>query len=429
MKTPQILAIAKREIKALVLTKAFLIMTLMFPLIFVVMGGIQAVFMTYEDDDVDNIVFVDGTGELEHALTAELNERDWVESGKIAFTFVDGTTVDKEEYIKLRSEDLHNASLTGIVFLPADIREDEDKKAEYHSLVPGNMTMVGRLQGVINAVLIDQYFSTLNISDDQLRYARTNVSLASLKVDESGHSEEESIIGPLILAFVLTMLLYLGLLVNGATLMRAVTEEKNNRIVELLLSSVAPQELMAGKIVGAAGAAILQMMIWLSPIVVLTILGGGASSQLPLPENIDLSIPISMVLYFLLNFVIGMLTYLAMFAAVGSLFDNEQDAQQGMWPVMLLIMIPFFIAYSMGADPGNSLAEIASMVPFASIMIMPARMILIDVPLWQLGTAIIVNIATLWFMVLLSGRIYRASVLATGSKLSLKRVWKLMTTA
>lgn len=425
MKFPQILAIAKRELKSLVLTKAFLIMTLMFPLIFVAMGGIQAVFMTYEDDDVEHLVFVDATGELQDQLMAELATRSWVESGKVKCQWIDGRSLDNAEYVKERSDDLFDESLTGIVFLPEDI--EQTKKAEYHSLVPGNMTMIRRIESAVNAVLVDRYFSSLNISEEQLSYARSDVDVAPLKVDETGNSEEESILGPMILAFVLTMLLYLGLLVNGATLMRAVTEEKNNRIVELLLSSVAPQELMAGKILGAAGAAILQMLIWLSPMMALAALGGGASEDLPLPLDVDLSIPVSMVAYFLLNFVIGMLTYLAMFAAVGSLFDNEQDAQQGMWPVMLLIMIPFFIAYSMGADPGNSLAEIASLIPFASIMIMPARMILIDVPVWQLAAAIVINIATLACMVMLSGRIYRASVLATGVKLSPKRIWQLMT--
>jgi ABC-2 type transport system permease protein len=153
------------------------------------------------------------------------------------------------------------------------------------------------------------------------------------------------------------------------------------------------------------------MAIWLSPIMLLI-----STSFFMLPPEFTLSITPATLFYFLLNFFIGLVTFLGLFASIGAIFDNDQDAQSGIWPVMMLIIIPFFISFSMTNNPENSLATISSMFPFASIIVMPARMTLIAVPVWQLILSIVVNLAVILAIFPIAGKIYRIGILMTGKK-------------
>jgi len=193
--------------------------------------------------------------------------------------------------------------------------------------------------------------------------------------------------------------------------MRSVVEEKNNRIVEVILSSVNSQDLMTGKIIGSAITGLLQMTIWMTPLILLI-----STSIFMMPEEFALQIDLSLILYFLFNFFVGLITFLGLFATVGSIFDNDQDAQSGIWPIMMLIMIPFFIAIAIQQNPNNSVGLIASMFPFASIIVMPAKITLIDVPQWQIIISILVNIFTMFSIFTLAGKVYRVGILSTGKK-------------
>jgi len=197
----------------------------------------------------------------------------------------------------------------------------------------------------------------------------------------------------------------------GTMLMQSVIEEKSNRIVEVLLSSVKSKELMTGKILGSAITGILQMAIWLSPIIIVALTG-----WITLPFELVFNLSAFQVCYFLINFFVGLIIFLGLFAAVASIFDNVQDTQSAMFPLIMLIMIPFFITFSMMKNPTNSLAKIASMFPFASVMVMPARMALIDVPVWQFLVSFSVNILTLILIFPIAGKIYRIGILKTGKK-------------
>jgi ABC-2 type transport system permease protein len=207
----------------------------------------------------------------------------------------------------------------------------------------------------------------------------------------------------------------------AAPAMAAVNEEKVSRVVEVVLSSVSTAELMAGKIIGSAIAGFAQMFIWLIPVVLIT------SGSLPLIvalSELNIQLDISMLAYFLLNYLIGVLTFLSIFSAFGAMFDTPQDAQSSMFPVMLLIVVPFFLAFSVVNNPTSMLGVVGSMLPFFAILVMPARMVLIDVPLWQFALAVLVNLATLYFVVLLCGKIYRFTILMTGKQPSWKEIYK-----
>jgi ABC-2 type transport system permease protein len=141
-------------------------------------------------------------------------------------------------------------------------------------------------------------------------------------------------------------------------------------------------------------------------------------------NTLDFDIGLFNILYFLLNYLMGLLIFLSIFAAFGAMFDTPQDAQSSMMPVMMLIIIPFVLAFSMLRNPANGLAEVSSMLPFATILVMPARMTLIDVPMWQLGVAFVVNLLTFYVCIRSGAKIYRITILMTGKRPGWKEIYK-----
>jgi ABC-2 type transport system permease protein len=168
---------------------------------------------------------------------------------------------------------------------------------------------------------------------------------------------------------------------------------------------------MTGKILGTGITGAAQMFIWLSPVIVVI-----TTSVFTLPQDFNLKIDLGMIVYFLINYFIGLLTFLGLFASVGAIFDNDQDAQSGIWPVMMLIMIPFFIAITAQNNPDSALIQITSLLPFTSIIVMPARMTLVEIPILELLLAILINTATFIGIFILAGKIYRVGILRTGKK-------------
>ncbi len=403
------LAVIKREIKAQIMSKAFIIMTILMPLLWFGFIGMQALFASFEGSGKVNLVIVTESEQISSSLQQELAEKDFVQSGqyKIDYQVKPGSEFDA--YHESLKQDLLGDKITGLILLPDSIRYD--KEGFYISSNPTNFNVISRIERSVNKVLNDQYFADKNVNSEDLAYARQNVDLEGVRETEEGSQVEGA--GNLVLAGIFTMLLYISLLVIGQTLMMAVNEEKNNKVIEILLSSVNSKELMAGKIVGTALTGLTQMLIWVLPMAIISMGSFGLAASL---ADINLNLDFGKLAYFFLNYVIGLVMYLSLFAAMGSIFENQQDAQSGIWPVMLLVIVPFFMAFTMIRDPANIIAEVFSMVPFTSIMIMPARMTLIDVPIWQFAVAVGANVVTLYFVVLMAAKIYRVGILISGKR-------------
>lgn len=271
----------------------------------------------------------------------------------------------------------------------------------------------------INRAVVEDYFQALDIGQEAISFARTNVQVEGVRITREGSDSASG--GNLVVAFGFTFLIYLSLLTMGPAVMAAVNEEKTNRIVEVLLSAVSPGELMYGKVIGTAITGLVQMAIWISPVIIFSLMSLPALAMM---NTLEFQLDLFDITYFLLNYLMGLLAFLGIFAAFGAMFDTPQDAQGSMMPVMMLIIVPFLLAFSMARNPANSLAEVSSMLPFATIMVMPARMALIDVPLWQVAVAFAVNLATIWLCIRGSARIYRITILMTGKRPGWSEIWK-----
>ncbi|MFC2085356.1 ABC transporter permease [Bacteroidota bacterium] len=402
------LAIIKRELREKLMSKAFIIMTILLPVFMFGIIGVQTLLFTYKGDSGTRVEILTEEDELLFKIESELSERDFVKSGNyiIIYNSIDSGSV--ENYINEKKENLIEEKLDGIIFIPTSAKED--KGVRYYSKTPSNRTIPEKLDGPINKVLVEEYFKDKNISENELSYARMGIDIKGFKVTKDEKIEEEGF-GNLILSYLFTFLLYISLLMMGQMTMQSVQEEKNSRIVEVLLSSVSSKELMAGKVLGSAITGSFQMAIWLLPVLVVI-----STTWFVLPSEVTFDITLFHIIYFLFNFFLGLIIFLGLFATVGSIFENTQEAQSGMWPIMLLIMIPFFISLSMMRNPTNPIAEISSLLPFATIIVMPGRITIVEVPVWQLIFSVALNIITIYTIFMLAGKIYRVGILRTGKK-------------
>jgi len=406
MLNKRVFAIIKRELREKLLSKTFIFMTILFPALMFGMIGIQVLLRS--DEGKSYITLITETQALTEAFQKDLLTSDAVKEGKIEFSFYSMNKDELTNFLEKKKQELLDGKITGVVYIPSSALKD--KRIEYYSKTPTNMTLSRRLEGPINKVLIDSYFSNRALSIEELDFARKGIDFEGFKVSAEENVKEEGY-GNIVLSYIFSFLLYISLLMTGSMMLQSVIEEKSNRIVEVILSSVSSNELMAGKVLGSGITALIQMAIWLSPIVMVI-----STSWFALPQDLTFSITINHILYLMANFALGLLTFLGLFAMVGSIFDNPQDAQSGMWPIMLLIIFPFLVAMSMMENPNSPIANIAALLPFASIMIMPVKMAVVDVPLWQLILCLVINAATLFAIFPVAGKIYRVGILRTGKK-------------
>lgn len=402
------LAVIKRELKEKLFSKTFILMTLLIPIFMFGILALQTFIMGFEGDKETKLKIVTESEDLTQNMQKGFEGLDIMKNKYYTVNF---ETVQKggfKDYLNKQKKDLINEKINGIVFISDSAKNT--KKIEYYSKNPNNNTVFNKLKNPINKVLISMYFIDKKLSDKDINYAKEGIDFNSFRVSKDEKVEEEGY-GNLIVAFLFTFLLYMSMIFSGTQIMRSVIEEKTSRIVEVILSSVNAKELMTGKILGGAITGFFQMAIWISPLFIVL-----STTIFVLPKEMVLKIDMSHIAFFLFNFVVGSITFLGLFASVGAIFDNDQDAQSGIWPVMMLIMIPFFISLGMQSNADNQISRIASMVPFASIIIMPSRMAIVEVPMVELIISIVVNIATMIFVFAMAGKIYRIGILLTGKK-------------
>lgn len=404
----RIIGLLKRELQEKLLSKTFIIMTLALPVLMFVIIGVQTLLMSYDGDENTKLELITESENLTNSFKKDFEELPFIKNGYYSFTYKTISRENLKSYLEEKKTDLLEENLTGIIFVSDSAKNN--KEIEYYSNTPKNNIVKQKLRSYLNKVLISNYFKNKELSEEDLSFARKWLGFTGYKISLDQEIEKEGY-GNIILSFIFTFLLYISLIMIGQMTMQSVMEEKSSRVVEVLLSSVSSTELMTGKILGSAITGVLQMTVWLLPIMVVSF-----TTVFALPTEMSLSISIGQIIYLLLNFFLGLVTFLGLFTMIGSIFENAQEAQSGMWPIMMLIMIPFFIAISMIKNPANPMAQIASMLPFASIIVMPARMTLVDVPIWQFAVSLFISIATIIAIFPIAGKIFRIGILRTGKK-------------
>lgn len=437
--------IIEREYLSRVRKKSFIIMSILGPVLFAAMMVIPAWLASMEDDEVKTIAVIDHTdlysGQIENTELLKFDFLDegseeevrtnFKESGYYAYLVIQDNLLENPEAIRLYSDAQITMDAKG--YVQRSLRDHlKNQKLQTY-----------KMEG------LESILSEIN---------QINIEIPTVKIGEDGSEKQSSAELTMFVSMAFAFLSYMFIFIYGTQVMRGVMEEKTSRIVEVIVSSVKPFQLMMGKILGIAMVALTQILLW----VVLTILivtgvkaaffpdsemPSGTQAQIEMMQDqnpeaaeqiasmedgfnfnkvlemVNSLEPLKTLLLFIFYFFGGYLLYSALFAAVGGAIDHESDQQQFMLPVTIPIIISLYVAMMTFRNPGSDVAFWFSMIPFTSPIVMMAR-IPFDVPLWELllSMALLIGgfIATTWF----AGKIYRVGILMYGKKVDYKELWK-----
>ena len=428
--------IIKREYTTRVMKKSFILLTFLTPVLFVGMISLIVWLGGIKDDKVKTIGVIDKTHLYEKVLKS--NE-------SYSFQFVNAP-VDE---IKKQTKD--NGQFTALLYI-TDNLIDNPKAVTLYSEKQVNMELKGYITGLLNKYVEEQKLAAYNIPHlkEMVEKSHTEIDLKTIKWAENGKDKEGSAELALTIGMLSAFIIYMFIVIYGAQVMNGVVQEKTNRIVEVMISSVKPFELMMGKIIGIAMVGLTQFLMWVILTGVISAAVGslfvgsidvnsmhqmGQVGMQTAPVNAmpsemqSLFTALSGVNYFqivglfIVYFLGGYLLYASLFAAVGSAVDNETDTQQFSMPIMLPIIFAIYAGIFAAQNPDGPLAFWCSMIPFTSPIVMMVRLPF-DVPVWQILLSLTILILSFVGTTWMAGKIYRTGILMYGKKVSWKELWK-----
>ena len=428
--------IIAREYMSIVGRKSFILMTLGMPLLFILIMAVPIglAYLNDKGSDTQQIAVIDETGRYAAALHSD----DMYE-----FVAIKGDTVTnaREFYNKA------NGSLDAIIIIPRDV----DSTGVVDIFSEGTITpaLVSSVRNAISDTIETAHLTAMGISNIQemVKKAHVDVDVRSIKWSESGDEQQSSTDAAMILGLMLSIFTYMFVLMYGAMIMNSVIEEKTNRIVEVVVSSCRPFQLMLGKIIGVGLVGLTQMLIWIVLLVVVAMVAGSAfgignvSPDAMSPEALasakdmgameaivreTLSINYTPIIVgFILYFIGGYLLYSSLFAGLGSAVDQASDSSQFTSPVILIMLIAFYAGMACMENPSGPTAVWCSIIPFTSPVVMMIRLPF-GVPFWQLALSLGLLFGTAIAITWLAARIYRRGILHYGQKASFKDLFKWM---
>lgn len=437
----KLFAIIRREFIERVRTKAFIIGTLIVPLMSFVFGYLPGVLMN-QDTRARSVVLLDGSSgtagdSIAAALRRMKREVKGEKTDRVNLTVVKANVaeVDKVRDTLISHVDVATAgSLDGILVV-TDGGVDSGVVKYFGANVASFKEMNAMEDAIGPAVRVERLIRR-GADSAIVAAAATRFDLHTDKVTK-GRLTGESGTSSFFLAYITSLIMYISLIMYGIQVMGAVLEEKSNRIVEVLISSVTPFQLMLGKVIGVAGAGLLQLAIWAGAAAGITqALAARAASNAAAIDggrqtltSSGISVSPDLVAVVLLFFVLGFILYSALYAAVGSMCSTQQETQQAAQPVTLTLALGFLMMFAMVNDPGSTLARSLSFVPFFAPLIIPVRYAISPLPFTEVLGAAASTAVGVVAVVWLAGRIYRVGILSYGKKPSLKEVWSWVRTA
>ena len=412
-----IILIAKREFFTQVKKKSFIILTLLTPLLIIVFGGVVSLMFQANETQMQ-ISVIDKSGLFKDKLKSDQNIRYVFSSEETEKSLIKALETTEE--------------MNAVMIIPKkDIHELENN---IEVLTNKNLSNEARknIAGNISEIIKAEKINALGINTAQIEDLNKGVNLHVVNILEKEKKQDSFLVGVKSgLSMFLMYCVFTFIMMYGIRVMRSVLEEKNNRVVEILISSVKPFELMMGKILGVTGVALVQFGVWIVMIFasVMTLgssnvgmVSGVAEVQMVLSALSQINYGL-ILFVFVIYFLLGYLFYSAMYAAIGSAVDNETETQQFTLFAILPMMLGFYGSIMIMNNPDGPMSFWLSMIPFTSPIAMLAR-IPFDVPVWELVLSIVILLVSTLGMVFIASKIYRVGILMYGNKVTLKELWK-----
>jgi len=429
--------IIKREYSTRVMKKSFIILTFLTPILFAGMITVPLWLSSIKDSNKKHIIVIDKTNSYSQVLKS--NET-------YVFDFVDKPVAE----IKKENTEKGENEFTALLLISGDLSKNP-KAAALYSDKQVNLELKSYISGMLSKFVEEQKLAAYNIPDlkEMVEKSKANIDIPTIKWGDNGQEKEGSAELALGIGMISAFVIYMFIIIYGAQVMAGVVQEKTSRIVEVIISSVKPFELMMGKIIGIALVGLTQFFMW----VILTggilfvgtrFIGGGMdmssiqqANQLGMQSTVTQNPGeiqqlfamlhgfdfMQIILLFVLYFLGGYLLYASLFAAVGSAVDSETDTQQFSLPLTLPIIFAIYAAIYSAQNPDGPLAFWCSMIPFTSPIVMMVRLPF-DVPAWQIVLSLTILVLSFIGTTWMAGKIYRTGILMYGKKVTWTEMWK-----
>lgn len=414
-------AVIRREFIERVRTKWFLVSTILGPIFMIAMAVLPGLLLS-KGSGVSSIVIVDeNTGQLASRVQTQVTR-----SGKFSVRMLESDPDRRTAVMDSLTREVQRENVDGYLVLSNATLESGI--AEYRGRNVSSLSDIAIMERAVRQSLTVERLSRRGVDPAVVQEATTGISLQTLRISRRGATSESGT-ATFFLGYAMALILYIVTLAYGITVMRSVVQEKQDRVIELLISSLNPFQLMLGKVFGVGGVGLLQMLIWTSVgaltmkyrTSVLTMLGvpQAAVAQFRMP-----TLSLDMIGLVLVYFLLGYLFYSALFAMVGAAVNSETEAGQAQQPVMMLLVVSLLVSIGALGNASGPIGFWGSIVPFSAPIVMPVRMATSDVNtgevLMSLALMVVSTALVIWF----AGRVYRIGILMYGKRPTIKELFR-----
>ena len=421
-------AVFKREYLQAVRKKMFIVMTFLLPLLMI---GVFLIPTLLIEGGLGKkrVAVIDGTGGLEEAFKKpEKADKPDDNAGKrdipqqLIVTYIDARDKDVENTAKPYVANMGGKSgFDGVFLVPHDALTSTTAKLKYYSRSATDFITQSRLSSRANRFVREQRLAARGIDRADVDKLMSELDVEAVQISKSGEQKKGGV-GNFFAGMILVALLFIPSFVYGLETMRGIIQEKTDRVVEVLVSSVSSKQLLVGKVLGIASVGLTQIGAWLAMAgiagLILKSIGkaGGVSALAMLRP--------STFFFFLLFFCLSFLTYVCIYAIGGAVCNSEKEAQQMIMPFTLPMMMPWFLLAPILTNPESKLAVGFSLAPVWGPMTMYMRTLVAEPPMWHIALTVLVSIVTIAVFFWITAKIFRIGILSYGKRPTLPEIWK-----
>ncbi len=408
----------KREYVTRVRTKAFIFGTIALPILSLIILAVSVFLSGGGSASSVRIAILDEAGGLAGAVKKTLAENTSEDQPDVqVIETIEHPSPEQKAYLLSQTE---NGHLDAFLVLPKEVLTGK-ASAQLHARSFRAMAILGPVQRAVSIALITHRLKEegKQAGDVKNVFALAHVQLVNMTANGEKESDEDTFT----VAITAGILLYMTLVIYGMSTMRSVMEEKSTRIIEILVSSIKPFDLLAGKIVSVGAVALTQYLIWAATVGVIVAYSRGVAHLLrPGAVAPSLHLPPLLLIYLVVFFLAGYFLYASLYAAAGAIVSTDEEAHQAQLPLTLLIVGSFLLFNVILNDPNSTLSVVLSITPFLSPILMTLRVAMAPPPFWQIALALGLSILTTLYVIRFSAKIYRVGILMYGKRPSLREL-------
>lgn len=428
------LVVFKREYLQAVRRKMFIFMTFAFPALMAALMVVPS-FLMMRGLGEKHIAILDGSGQLHDAFLHPVTRVPKTDLQKMAqsrqtpqlmqYEYVDHVA-DPKPYFSRMTQQAKDGQLDGVLIVPPDAVTNPDAHLKYYSRTATDFVSQERLSSTTNHAVQRLRLQARGLDADLLNRVMIDMTLDSVQLSKTGE-EKKGGSANFFVGFILCALLILPTIISGLDVMRGIIQEKTDRVVEVLISSVTPSQLLIGKILGTAAVGLTQIGVWLVMLFGISVYGAATIAMAGI--NLSQFVRLQTFIYFPIFFILAFLTYVCIYAIGGAACNSDREAQQLIAPITMIMFLPWFLVVVLITSPDSTLATTFSMSPVFGPMTMYVRTLVSDPPPMQIVVSIVVSIATIALFLWVTAKIFRVGILSYGKRPTIPELWRWMKVA